>query len=70
MQQRKHTVGEVRCHHSNRVPVDVRVALDLGQRAQHVRFVSAGISVQTVNDDDGSLDIAFDQTLAVGSIIC
>ena len=68
MQQRKHTIGEVRCHHSNRVPVDVRVALDLGQRAQHVRFVSAGISVQAVNDNHSSLNIAFDQTLAVGTI--
>lgn len=68
MQQREHTIGEVGCHHSNRVPVDVRVALDLGQRAQHVRFVSAGISVQAVNDNHSSLNIAFDQTLAVGAI--
>jgi hypothetical protein len=64
----KHTIGEVRRHHSNRVLVDVRVAFDLGQRAQHVRLVGARISVETMDDDHGSLDLASVQTLAVGSI--
>lgn len=66
--QHKHTIGKVRRHHSNRVLVDVRVAFDLGQRAQHVRLVGARISVETMDDNHGSLDLASDQTLAVGSI--
>lgn len=66
--QHKHTIGEVRRHHSNRVPVDVRVAFNLSQSAQHVGFVGARISVEAMNDDHGSLDLAPDQTLAIGSI--
>ena len=48
--QHQHTIGEVRRHNSNRVPVDVRVAFDLSQRAQHVRFVGARVSVEAMDD--------------------
>lgn len=61
--------GEHGGQNGNIVLVDSVAWIELGQGAEHVRFVSTGISVKTMNDDDCALQLGVIKSPALEVVV-